>query len=1628
MLSVYGAMGDPKGVERRGTMIERRWWRVLSAMAVAVVSLVASPTVPRASANGADPVQITVRDADGAPIAGAVVAVRGLSAAKRAGMTDKQGQVTLYRPDGEDLMISAPGFVTVLADVNATTAALTRTSATELATANTFGAQVRSLAADATSGVMYATTDNLPAVWRTTDHGGTWAPVPTTVDSPNGLPQEQASQIVTSGTDGEVAVLLPSGPWFSRDYGNTWASVSAQGPLGPTNNLVMSWARSAMASLLLVRGGASLSATPMPTSNSDPAPVLGTWDLQLDGVPVSGSSLVSVIGVQGNLVLAHAEPGVDVKLFELAMSDGPPEALLPYATVSGTAIPAGQVQSTDLLMVSTLGTPTVSAVVTYDAQTGPASGTLGAAYWNGTSWTANSTTTGEVFAAGCGENGTRPVGSIAPVVTGVTGFSVAGTVRSCFFVLNVSGASANWFGTSVNDAEVLVKSMSGANNNTGFVFDAAFDFSTNLVALSGDGQFGLRKSATMSATGPNAGRPFFGTAGGTSADQFVNVQAAPGTGFASGGVAVTGLTAPVVKDLAFDPNSATGQRYVVALSSTGGSRTLLTTDGGASFSTIGAGGSQSVAWWNGASGRQYIAAGYVNNARTEFLQVKVFQNSAGAGALQMGEELAATAALRDATVSPAAFRFPPAAANPTGTCFGLHDFVSVSGITCASGANPVGSVELSAITGVEGTDMVLVGASRTTGDTGQGGTYRGGGSAGTVALVTLDHSTATAQTSISAVTYFGASVSATGTANSATTRFGASVDATYDGGIEAIAYCPVGSAARVADKAFIAVSGRGIYTISDVTGTPTHGRTAVTSGTFADLKVDCDTGLLGAVRRSVPPVAGVDGLHISLDGDTFVRVAMPTGPSLPPISAPAAVALRADKNTGALQMAVAGDEGNVIAFEGSVTDFGVTVAQMQAGTAPTPPTPPVPPLAKFEPLNAASGADVQGRKMGAVADLELPKAADDVISPAATPVLGLMGAGRLLSKAADLVREASEPVVRLSATSLPVVLGSGAGTFAAVVTVSGDDGGGSGGESGGGGSSPTTPTDPSTPAGPSTPTGPTVIAPPVAGTPSTLVTPVTRRALTAPAGSAISRVNGQEVTVEQVRVPLGASPAQVRAVAADLVATLDAAAPTGATLPVQVVSTAKGASITGLASVAVPAQQVVVIDGGGGATMVAGVRADASPADVAADGVLELTSGGGVAALSYGFVPGESGEVVMMSDPRLLGTFTTSGDGAFAGQVTVPTDLPPGDHTLVIATASRAVSLGVRVVGAGGFTPVTPRRLIDTRATSPVAAGGVLTVNAVGATVPAEATAVTVNITATRTGGDGYVTVWPCDGDRPVTSTLNFTAGVDVANAATVGLGTGGTLCVSPSARADILVDLTGYVSPSGDGRFSAVTARRLLDTRSTGRNRALAGSVTEVPLTIVPAGATAVALNVTSVRATAAGFVTVYPCGTTRPVTSSLNFRHGDTVAGSVIARLDAVAGVCVYTSAATDILVDVAGWFGAGADAQLEVVAPQRVLDTRGDVALVPGVVTRVPVSQWAPAGSTVIVNLTAVSPLGDGYVTATNCGATATEVSNLNVRTGITRANQAVVAVSSVGEVCLMASTGTHIIVDLVGRLRS
>jgi hypothetical protein len=255
--------------------------------------------------------------------------------------------------------------------------------------------------------------------------------------------------------------------------------------------------------------------------------------------------------------------------------------------------------------------------------------------------------------------------------------------------------------------------------------------------------------------------------------------------------------------------------------------------------------------------------------------------------------------------------------------------------------------------------------------------------------------------------------------------------------------------------------------------------------------------------------------------------------------------------------------------------------------------------------------------------------------------------------------------------------------------------------------------------------------------------------------------------------------------------------------------------------------------------------------------------------------------------------------------------------------ATDAATLGARRQG----LTIPPARVLDTRNSSQgdlsAAVGRRQTVStrvAGRGGVPTNARAVALNITAVSPTQAGFVTVWPSGQQRPAVSSVNFPAGREVGNFVIAELGADGKLDIyNHNGRTDVVFDVVGYF-PAGTEYMPRPPAR-VLDTRnsSQGDLSAAVGRRQTVSTRVagrggVPADARAVALNITAVSPTQAGFVTVWPSGQQRPAVSSVNFSAGGVVGNFVIAELGADGRLNVYNhNGRTDVVFDVVGYFPA-------------------------------------------------------------------------------------------------------------------
>lgn len=152
----------------------------------------------------------------------------------------------------------------------------------------------------------------------------------------------------------------------------------------------------------------------------------------------------------------------------------------------------------------------------------------------------------------------------------------------------------------------------------------------------------------------------------------------------------------------------------------------------------------------------------------------------------------------------------------------------------------------------------------------------------------------------------------------------------------------------------------------------------------------------------------------------------------------------------------------------------------------------------------------------------------------------------------------------------------------------------------------------------------------------------------------------------------------------------------------------------------------------------------------------------------------------------------------------------PARSATAICDRPAAVVVDVNGYVPAGATPGTlvPARLFESRPGQPdptvdgqFAGGGLLasgsitpiTVTGRGG-VPADATAVILNVTAVDPLGYGFLTVFPCGADLPNASNVNYAPGEVRPNAVLAKVGDGGQVCVYTPVATHIVIDVNGYV------------------------------------------------------------------------------------------------------------------------------------------------------------------------------------------------------------------------------------------
>ena len=213
---------------------------------------------------------------------------------------------------------------------------------------------------------------------------------------------------------------------------------------------------------------------------------------------------------------------------------------------------------------------------------------------------------------------------------------------------------------------------------------------------------------------------------------------------------------------------------------------------------------------------------------------------------------------------------------------------------------------------------------------------------------------------------------------------------------------------------------------------------------------------------------------------------------------------------------------------------------------------------------------------------------------------------------------------------------------------------------------------------------------------------------------------------------------------------------------------------------------------------------------------IQVTGRGGVAAGAAAAVLNLT--VTGASGPGFATAYPCSGDPTKASSLnytagqTIPNEVvaklsPTGTVCVYARTDTHLIVDVVGYVPAGAaYSALTPARLADTRAQQPtvdglfsgagaIAGGTSYEIQVTGrASVPTTATAAVINLTVTGATGPGFATAYPCGGDVPTASSINYGSGTTRPNELIAKLSPTGRICVFARTTTDVIVDVVGYL------------------------------------------------------------------------------------------------------------------------------------------------------------------------------------------------------------------------------------------
>ncbi len=385
----------------------------------------------------------------------------------------------------------------------------------------------------------------------------------------------------------------------------------------------------------------------------------------------------------------------------------------------------------------------------------------------------------------------------------------------------------------------------------------------------------------------------------------------------------------------------------------------------------------------------------------------------------------------------------------------------------------------------------------------------------------------------------------------------------------------------------------------------------------------------------------------------------------------------------------------------------------------------------------------------------------------------------------------------------------------------------------------------------------------------------------------------------------------------------------------------------------------------------------------------------------------------------LVPATTTGGSGSAPSNVTTTTaTTPPTTSTAPPTQPAAPVPAGLAQDSASRWQFIEPVAVLTASSSTALSPRVTKKVNVVGvAGISKTTSAVIVRISASS-AQPASIVVHPCDTAAPIATTLFVEPGPMAVGYATVGL-VAGQLCVTSTARALARITVVGQLSTSGVG-VAPIPTKRAIDTRTTSSltpNKL----VTLTPEMLgAPQGTQAVSATFTVLDPKSGGTLLITPCGASEVKTP---FNAARSTSFNIVVRTNE-AGLCVQSTVAINLLVDVDAAWGPAAPALLPIT-PVRRLDSRdvgGPLGATPTQVMIGTLPGGAGVVATVQANVTLIGGTKSSSVFVWPCSQTRPEAS-IGVVQARKRATFAILTAVSDGAFCISSNTPVNAVVDIV-----